>query len=75
MMSMLIDICTACSLISLNVLLWVLCYVKYLKPSERGKNEGGNDLKLDDEENIEKEKLAKEWANMMNYNGIIKGGD
>lgn len=74
-MDAILSICIAGSLLSLNVLLWVLCYVKYLKPPERGRDEAKIDLKESDEENIEKEKLAKEWANMMNYNGIIKGGD
>lgn len=76
-MEMLVEICIAFSLISLNMLLWVLCYAKYLKPLEleRNKNRDRNDLNTSDEETIRKEKLAKEWANMMNYNGIKQGGD
>lgn len=76
MMNIVLDICLITSVISLNALLWANWYVRYVKslPTEGagGYRTGANE---NEEEQRKKDKLAKEWANMMNYNGIGGGGD
>ena len=67
MMNIILDICLAGSVISLNALFWACWYAKFiLKPPENGRN--GDKL-------AKKERLAKEWANMMKYDGSRQGGD
>ena len=66
-----IEIAITLTLININVLAWVVLFKCPLTASKRPTI----DEKEKDKETIEKEKLAKEWANMMNYNGTLQGGD
>lgn len=76
MMKIVLDICLVLSVISLNALLWAYWYARFvLRPPENGRNGAKTDANENEEEQRKKERLAKEWANMMNYNGIGGGGD
>lgn len=75
-MDVIFDICLMVSVISLNVFLWVNWYTNRLsKPSEKGGDMPKMPANEQDEEMAKKEKLAKEWANMMSYDGTKQGGD
>nr|DAP59410.1 MAG TPA: hypothetical protein [Caudoviricetes sp.] len=75
-MKIVLDICLVLSVISLNALLWAYWYARFvLRPPENGRNGAKTDANENEEEQRKKERLAKEWANMMNYNGIGGGGD
>lgn len=75
-MKIVLDICLVISVISLNALLWAYWYARFvLRPPENGRNGAKTDANENEEEQRKKERLAKEWANMMNYNGIGGGGD
>lgn len=76
MMKIVLDICLVLSVISLNALLWAYWYAKFvLRPPENGRNGAKTDAEDNEEELVKKERLAKEWANMMNYDGSRQGGD
>lgn len=75
-MNIILDICLAGSMISLNALLWANWYARFiLKPPENGRNGAKTGAEESKEELAKKERLAKEWANMMNYDGSKQGGD
>lgn len=75
-MKIVLDFCLVLSVISLNALLWAYWYARFvLRPPENGRNGAKTDAEDNEEELVKKERLAKEWANMMNYNGIGGGGD
>lgn len=75
MMSMVLDICLVASVLSMNALLWAYWYVRYVRPPVRGGNGANSAANETDEETVKKERLAKEWANLMNYSGNEQGGD
>lgn len=66
-----IEIAITLTLININVLAWVILF----KCPKTALKCPTIDKKEKDRESIEKEKLAKEWANMMNYNGTLQGGE
>lgn len=75
-MNIILDVCLAVSVISLNALLWACWYARFiLKSSENGRNRDKTAAVENKEELVKKERLAKEWANMMNYDGSRQGGD
>ena len=75
-MNIILDICLAGSVISLNALFWACWYAKFiLKPPENGRNGDKTGAEENKEELAKKERLAKEWANMMKYDGSRQGGD
>lgn len=75
-MNIILDICLAVSVVSLNALLWAYWYARFiLKPPESGRNGAETGVGESKEELAKKERLAKEWANMMNYDGSKQGGD
>lgn len=75
-MSIVLDVCLVVSVVSLNALLWAYWYAKFvLRPSENGRNGDKTAAEESKDELVKKERLAKEWANMMNYDGSRQGGD
>lgn len=66
-----IEVAITLTLININVLAWA----GLLKWARSILKTPALDEKEKDKETIEKEKLAKEWANMMNYNGTLQGGE
>lgn len=74
-MSIVLDICLVASVLSINALLWAHWYVRYVRPPVRGGNGANSAANETDEETVKKERLAKEWANLMNYSGNEQGGD
>ena len=76
MMNIILDICLAVSVISLNALLWACWYAKFiLRVPENGRNGDKTGAEENRDELVKKERLAKEWANMMNYDGSRQGGE
>lgn len=76
MMNIVLDICLVVSVISLNALLWAYWYAKFiLRVPEDGRNGAKTDAGESKDELVKKERLAKEWANMMNYDGSRQGGE
>lgn len=76
MMNIVLDICLVVSVISLNALLWACWYARFiLKPPESGRDGAETGESESKDELAKKERLAKEWANMMNYDGSKQGGD
>lgn len=75
-MNIVLDICLAVSVISLNALLWACWYARFiLRPPEDDINGAKTAAEESKDELVKKERLAKEWANMMNYDGSKQGGD
>lgn len=75
-MGIALDVCVVVSVVSLNALLWACWYARFvLRPPENGRNGAKTDAEENEEEFVKKERLAKEWANMMNYDGSRQGGD
>lgn len=76
MMNIVLDICLVVSVISLNALLWAYWYTRFiLRPPEDDRNGVKTDAGESKDELVKKERLAKEWANMMNYDGSRQGGE
>lgn len=74
-MLILLEVCLGLSVLSVNALLWAHWYVRYVRPPVRGGNAPNSAANETDEETVKKERLAKEWANLMNYSGNEQGGD
>lgn len=75
-MSIVLDVCLVVSVVSLNALLWACWYAKFiLRPPENDRNWDKTAAEESKDELVKKERLAKEWANMMNYDGSRQGGD
>lgn len=75
-MNIVLDICLVLSVISLNALLWAYWYARFvLRPPENDRSGAKTDAEDNKDELVKKERLAKEWANMMNYDGSRQGGD
>lgn len=66
-----IEIVISLTLINLNIMAWAI----FWKRARNVLKSATIDEEEKDRESIEKEKLAKEWANMMNYNGMFQGGE
>lgn len=76
MMNVVLDICLVVSVVSLNALLWANWYARFiLRPPENGRDGAKTGESESKDELAKKERLAKEWANMMNYDGSRQGGD
>lgn len=75
-MSIALDVCVVVSVVSLNALLWACWYARFiLRVPENGENGVKTGAEESKDELVKKERLAKEWANMMNYDGSRQGGE
>ena len=75
-MNIILNICLAGSVVSLNALLWACWYARFiLRLPEDDRNGAKTAAEESKDEFVKKERLAKEWANMMNYDGSRQGGD